>query len=197
MSAPHQARVVLEDALAVWWVARGDAAGDVVDAATAALVAGLDSPALRELAGMPRRSPRSELLPVVEAAVDELGLRATSGGAEVAAMAVMARRFLTGTLDRRSLLLWAAEHIGEEGDVSCDGFVELAELEGGDQEASEAQRDEWAREEAEAFLAGAPSPVQARWATGSNRPARSARWPALRARLRGRRLGGRSARRSS
>jgi len=62
----------LSDAVALWRVGAASAS-DVVDAAVECLVADVDSPALRELAGESPRESRFILDPLIDQALDELG----------------------------------------------------------------------------------------------------------------------------
>ena len=63
----------LSDAVALWRVGAAPASG-VVDAAVDCLVADVDSPALRELAGESPRGSRFILDPLIDQALDELGV---------------------------------------------------------------------------------------------------------------------------
>ena len=63
----------LSDAVAFWRVGAAPAS-DVVDAAVDCLVADVDSPALRELAGESPRESRFILDPLIDQALDELGV---------------------------------------------------------------------------------------------------------------------------
>jgi hypothetical protein len=63
----------LSDAVALWRVGAAQAS-EVVDAAVDCLVADVDSPALRELAGESPRESRDILDPLIDQALDELGV---------------------------------------------------------------------------------------------------------------------------
>jgi hypothetical protein len=64
----------LSEAIARWDSLSHSGPASVIDAACDALVAGLDSPALRTLAGMSKGSRRDEVEAVVRDALDELGI---------------------------------------------------------------------------------------------------------------------------
>jgi hypothetical protein len=63
----------LSDAVALWRVCAA-LAPDVIDAAVECLIADVDSPALRELAGESPRESRDILDPLIDQALDELGV---------------------------------------------------------------------------------------------------------------------------
>ena len=97
---------------AILWSAGSGTATDVIDAACDCLVAGSDSPTLRILASItPTRGNESdELRRWLEDALTELSLtyyREGSRAGEEAALRVMARRLLTGTIGPRDLTSWA------------------------------------------------------------------------------------------
>src|SRR4051794_16137955 len=101
----QQARDNLIDALSLW-SGGVEASTVVVEAACQALVAGLDSPGLRALAGLPFDVSTYELEDVAPAVVIELGLPYSpprTEGAAVAAARVMAARCLRGELTPRDL----------------------------------------------------------------------------------------------
>ncbi|WDM16015.1 hypothetical protein J3S85_33680 [Streptomyces lavenduligriseus] len=103
--------------LAVLWSIGEARAQDVVEVACAALVAGLDSPTLRVLAGCTRAEAEydvPDLLPVV---LDELGLvfypRDSEAGREAAARA-LAHQLLAGRLTPRELALRIHQRFGHQ-----------------------------------------------------------------------------------
>lgn len=129
MSAPDlaAATALLVDAVHIWRVTPGSV-GEVIDAATECLVVGVDSPLLRELAGVSPNGSPFALKQLIEDTMDELGL----GGAmavepERGALVAMARRFQTGTISASELVRWAHTNIGHEGDREWQVFVNLAE----------------------------------------------------------------------
>ncbi|HVA07952.1 MAG TPA: hypothetical protein VNG12_14525 [Acidimicrobiales bacterium] len=83
----------------------------MVDAACDALVAGLDSQGLRELAGVFRSDTEWQVrLLLPEGALEELGLRFFEPGGhagQVAAIKVMAEYCVAGTMAPRALAAWA------------------------------------------------------------------------------------------
>jgi hypothetical protein len=70
---PERPTIALEEALGLWRVGRG-VSEDVVDAAVVALVAGADSPVLRELAGVQRRFAGGDVVEYVDAVQRELDI---------------------------------------------------------------------------------------------------------------------------
>jgi hypothetical protein len=98
--------LLFHDAVALWGMGLGDAS-DVVMAGCDALVAGLDGPALRMLAGISVRDAAYDLPEYLPDALRELGLehldRTTVAGQE-AAVRAMARRLLAGKITPRNLV---------------------------------------------------------------------------------------------
>lgn len=94
--------------LAVLWTIGEARAHDVVEAACAALVAGLDSPALRMLAGCTRAEAEYDVPDLLPAVLDELDLASYPRGSEAgreAAVRALAHRLLAGKLTPRELAL--------------------------------------------------------------------------------------------
>lgn len=89
----------------------------VVDAAAQALVAGLDSPALRELAGMPRGTNWSELRGVLARTLEQLGVSfdLEPETAQILALRFVCRRHLAGDISMREASTWAHTFVGHEG----------------------------------------------------------------------------------
>ena len=99
----------LQDATALWSI-RQCTAAEVIEAACDCLVAGVDSPSLRILAGVSPSAGSQELIQWLEPALDELGLTYLPQGSQVgedAAVRVMASRLLAGALTPRELARWA------------------------------------------------------------------------------------------
>jgi hypothetical protein len=93
------------------WQQRHIPSEDLVDVATRALVEGADSPALRELAGVPKRFATQEAPDLALQALEELGLRPIPDEkAELALAQVYARRVVSGDLRPYSgaSLIWRA-----------------------------------------------------------------------------------------
>ncbi|MFE7598388.1 hypothetical protein [Streptomyces sp. NPDC057494] len=116
MTTPHAAAINFQDHAALW--SAGEArASEVVDAACAALVAGLDTPSLRILAARTRAEADYEVPDLLPAVLDELGLTlhpvACEGGQEAVARA-LARRMLTGELTPRHLAFRIHQRYGHE-----------------------------------------------------------------------------------
>jgi hypothetical protein len=184
----QEAERALSDAVAFWRLGPGvgAAASDLIDAATQALVDGLDSPTLRELAGESPRESWFVLSPMVERTLEELGIPDLLAKApERAALEVMVRRFQAGSVNAHSLVCWAHQNIGHYGGPECQPFVDLDDMyEVADYVGyTEEELERWTAEEAEAFLAGQPSPGSGNWrATGGSAPTRAR--PKLRHRIR-------------
>lgn len=181
MDVSRDARAALADAVALWRLLDGAAASDIIDAATQALVDGLDSPTLRELAGASPKASWFFLNPIIEQTLEELEMSdLLRESAQQTALRAMVRRFQAGTVSGRELARWAHLNIGHDGDAECRPFVELddmydiAEYVG----YTEQQLDGWTAEEAEAFLAGRPSPGRADWrAAQASPPSQTPRTP--------------------
>ena len=151
---------LLADAVAIWRLQPGSVK-DVIDAAVDCLVADVDTPSLRVLAGADPRDSRWVLEPLIEDTVRELGLpELLSVSPQRAALTVMLRRFKANEVSGRELAGWAHTHVGHDGDADCQPFVDLddaydvADYTG----QSLSELDRWTHDEADAFLAGRPSP---------------------------------------
>lgn len=157
---PSEATSKLADAVSIWRVSPG-AVNDVIDSATDCLVAGVDSPTLRELAGASPHESRFVLAPMVEDTLAELGLTdVLTVSIQRAALSVMVRRFGAGEVSARDLARWAHSHIGHDGDAGCQPFVDLDDMYDTAEYGpiGEDELDRWAVEEADAFLEGRQSP---------------------------------------
>jgi hypothetical protein len=133
----------------------------VVDAAVECLVADVDSPALRELAGVSPRESRDMLDPLIEQALDELGAdRLVAANPERAALTAVLKRYKRGELTAAAAAQWAHRYIGHNGDAACQIFVDFDDMYDTVNYASYtvADLDEWMAEETDAFLAGRASP---------------------------------------
>jgi hypothetical protein len=153
----------LLDAVALWEVGSVDGA-DVISAAVDALVAGLDSSSLRELAGASAKESRWTLRPLVEATLDELGETYPGPGTDeiqIAAARVMCERLLQGSVSARELATWAYSTIGHEGAARLQPFVQLDDAYDFNEYAGDTPEDleDVARRAAESLLAGEPLPV--------------------------------------
>ncbi|MCX4389386.1 hypothetical protein OG777_20990 [Micromonospora peucetia] len=109
----------LQDAAILWSVGSNTAA-DVIAAACDCLVAGVDSPTLRILAGVSpaRGSESDELRRWLEGGLVELSLtyyREGSQGGEEEAVQIMARQLLAQTITPRDLTSWASRFITWDG----------------------------------------------------------------------------------
>jgi hypothetical protein len=104
----------LQDVAVLW--SRGAAtAWEVVKAACDALVAGVDSPALCELAAVGRRDADYDVPLLLEAALSELGLTFYSfgsQGADEAAPRALTAQLLRGELSPRELASKTHQHYG-------------------------------------------------------------------------------------
>jgi hypothetical protein len=154
----------LSDAVALWRVGAAPAS-DVVDAAVDCLVADVDSPALRELAGESPRESRFILDPLIDQALDELGVdRVNVANPERAALTAVLERYKRGELTAAAAAQWAHHYIGHDGDAACQVFVDFDDMyETVDFSSyTVADLDEWMAEESDAFLAGRASPGRTR-----------------------------------
>jgi len=154
----------LSDAVALWRVGAAPASG-VVDAAVDCLVADVDSPALRELAGESPRESRSILGPLIDQALDELGVdRVIAANPQRAALAAVLKRYKRGELTAAAAAQWAHRYIGHNGDAAGQIFVDFDDMYDTVNYASYtvADLDEWMAEESDAFLAGRASPGRTR-----------------------------------
>lgn len=156
---------LLSDAVAIWRLQPG-LVEDVVDAAVDCLVADVDTPSLRVLAGADPKDSRWVLEPLIEDTVRELGLtELLSISPQRAALTVMLRRLEANEVSASELVGWAHTHVGHDGDADCQRFVDLYDAYGVADYTGQSlsELDQWTREEADAFLAGRPSPR--RWST--------------------------------
>lgn len=122
------AREALGDAAALWEVRTTFGPEEVIAAATAALVAGVDSPTLRELAGASARDDYWTLRPLVEGALKELSIPLPAPGtdeSQIAATRVMAKRVINGGLTPSEFARWAHAAIGHEGAAQLQPLVDL------------------------------------------------------------------------
>lgn len=158
--ARREATTAFVDAVSIWRVTDG-APVDVIFAAADCLAKGVDSPSLRILAGESPRESRFVVAPMIEDTMQELGLaEVLDDNPQRTALRVMVRRFLSGDVAARELVRWANSNIGLDGDAACWPFVMLDDYwdEVDFHGASEADLQEWTLREAQAFMAGEPSP---------------------------------------
>ncbi|MGW1726835.1 hypothetical protein ACWCQK_28395 [Streptomyces sp. NPDC002306] len=116
MTSAESAASILQDCAALWSVGE-IRAGDVVDAACDALVAGQDSPALRILAACTRAEADYDVSDLLPPALDELGLTFYPVGSDAGQEAVvraLAVRMLAGELTPRGLAFRIHERFGHE-----------------------------------------------------------------------------------
>ena len=155
----------LSDAVALWRVGAGPAS-DVVDAAVGCFVADVDSPALRELAGVPPREPRFTLDLLIYQALGELDSSPLAGTSpQRAALEAVLRRYQNGELTAAEAARWAHQHIGHHGDAACQVFVDLDDMYDTvnySPSYTVADLNGWTAEEAAAILAGQASPGRTR-----------------------------------
>ena len=156
----------LFDSVALWEVRSTFGADEVISAAVDALVAGLDSPSLRELAGVSASEDYWTLRPLVEATLDELNVSYPGPGGDetqMAAARVMCKRLLEGSLTARDFATWAHSTIGHEGAARLQPIVELDDVYetcGYTGDTLE-DLDAAARREAKSLLAGELLPTRA------------------------------------
>jgi hypothetical protein len=155
------ARQAFCDAVNVWRLCGAVYVADVIDTATECLVAGLDSPSLRMLAGASPHGSMFELDPLIRDTLDEMGLSGLlDTNVQLEALRAVLRRFEAGALSARELASWAHANIGHDGPADSEPFVALDDMydEAEYLGYSKEELDEWAAAEAKAFLAGLPSP---------------------------------------
>lgn len=117
----------LRDTVSLWQMRRATAE-NVVRAACDLLVAGVDGPAMCELAAVSIRYADEEMPPLLEAALNEVGLtyhEPGSTGAHEAALVVMCARVLANEVHPRSLTSWAHVEFGHDGIDLAQGLVDL------------------------------------------------------------------------
>lgn len=104
-----EAREAFLEALVLWTWKDHVHGQDVVDAACTALVAGLDSPALRDLAGLYPDTPQDVLRLAVEDVVAELRITLPVGDDALSRFVLrqQARALLDGRITPRALTEWA------------------------------------------------------------------------------------------
>ncbi|SCG66474.1 hypothetical protein [Micromonospora humi] len=125
----HAALARLQETAALWSTGPGTAA-QVIEAACDCLVAGVDGPTLRILAGAScaRGEESDELRRWLEGALTELSLTYYPQGSregEEAAVRIMARRALAGEITPRELTVWAYLHITWDGTPLAAELVTL------------------------------------------------------------------------
>lgn len=131
-AAQNMALAAMRDVVVFWNVGERSVA-DIVYAACDLLVAGIDGPALRELAAVSVDEIEYELGDPLSAALDELGLSFPprySDAAECEALSAMAARALAGTITPAVRADWAHttfSHYGAGRHLSflCDDYTLL------------------------------------------------------------------------
>lgn len=114
--ASSRALADLQNAAVLWSIGSATVA-EVVDAACLCLVAGVDTPVLRILAGVSPTETEGELLRWLEPAFDELGLifyPKDSRAGQEAALRAMAHRAVAAAATPRELARWAHSTIGHD-----------------------------------------------------------------------------------
>ncbi|MES2171967.1 MAG: hypothetical protein V4479_14800 [Actinomycetota bacterium] len=146
-----QAARALASVVALWMSGNVDFSR-VVTAATGALVDGLDSPALRDLAGRSRGENRFEMLDLVESAFAELGEPFPNRDDNSITMWKLRLRcgdFLAGAITARNLAIWGHSLFGHGGPEAVQELVLLEDLFESSwrfEPANDADRRELARE---------------------------------------------------
>ena len=159
-AARDRAITQLVDAVSLWRMSPLHA-GEVIDAATSCLVVGLDTPALRELAGESLAGASYVVEELIRRCLEELAMSdVLELDLELAAATAMIRRFLAGSVSARELASWAHRVVGHDGATSLQPFVMLDDEYdllgvGG---TTEADLEAFAHADATAFLDGRPSP---------------------------------------
>jgi hypothetical protein len=107
----------MRDVVALWYVGHRTAA-DLVYSACDLLLAGLDGPALRELAAVSIDQAEIEVPDLLEAALQDVGLpyhtNANSVAAQQAGLTAVARQTLSDALTPRDLAAWAHATFGHQ-----------------------------------------------------------------------------------
>ncbi|MCL2092368.1 MAG: hypothetical protein FWH11_14405 [Micrococcales bacterium] len=120
---------VRDELMIVWGLWLDDVEHDrdrVVSSAVAALVAGLDSPGLRELAGLPPDASWDEVDRLVRQTAVELGLPEPSDDLALRTeLLCLARQVLAGDIAERTFTSWAHTRIGYDGPAELQALVEL------------------------------------------------------------------------
>lgn len=100
----------------------------IISAAVDLLVAGVDAPSLRELAGLSAKDDHWTLRRLVEATFEELNVFYPGAGSDeiqVAATRVMCKGLLQDKLTAREFVAWVHQTIGHEGAARLRHIVEL------------------------------------------------------------------------
>lgn len=108
-------------------IAGGRFAALAVDGALAALVAGQDGEALRELAGLSRSSRDQDVEGLLDGALRDIGIEApmTSIDAQIVVLREMVSDALRGRISLRTVTSWAHDTIGHDGSPIAQPIVEL------------------------------------------------------------------------
>ncbi|MFD0377317.1 hypothetical protein [Streptomyces sp. NPDC127112] len=129
MTSTEAAAIALQDHAALW--SAGEiSAGEVVDAACDALVAGLDTPGLRMLAACTRAEAGYDVYDLLPPALDELGLilhPVADVAAQEAVARALARRVLSGELKPWEVTFRIHQRYGHELPLT-QRLAELDEL---------------------------------------------------------------------
>lgn len=134
-------------------------AAPIVEAAGEALVSGLDSPSLRDLAGRSNKTTLIDIREVLDATYEELDIAypdTTSSEVLLLALEHYCLEYMDERMSPRELLRWAHENLGHEGPEIAQPLVNLDdELDDGDVDPSDL---EWETlERVRAFLAERPA----------------------------------------
>lgn len=155
-----EVRAALADAIRLWRL-EPTSAEDVVNAAVDCLLAGVDTPSVCELAGVPRGADVFSTEPLISEVLRELGMQhVMQEDIQRGAFVAMLHMFRSGRVNARDLARWAHSHIGHDGDADCQAFVDLDDMYDTLDYANyrKADLDRWTWDEATAFLDGQPSP---------------------------------------
>jgi hypothetical protein len=158
--ARDEARVLLADAVSLWRLGP-EKTKEVIDAAVQCLVADVDSPTLRELAGASPLGSQFVLEQLIEDTLQELGMQdVLAADVQRGALVAVLHAFKRQEFSAREVAQWAHAHIGHSDDERCEVFVILDDVYEslGYIESSIEDLDRWTAEEADAFLEGRPSP---------------------------------------
>lgn len=123
----EESRRALADVVALWGVGAATPEA-VIRAACDALAAGLDSQALRELAGLSISSSTYEVEDALPKALEDIAIPFNpprTAGAQVAAARVLASRLLASQVDSRELVAWMHRTFRHGENDAIEPFLQL------------------------------------------------------------------------
>ncbi|GID29545.1 hypothetical protein Abr02nite_45280 [Paractinoplanes brasiliensis] len=124
------ALVRMQEAVALWSVGQATAA-ELVSLGCELLVAGFDGMNLAMLAGVHARNADEDVPDLLEAALDDVGLRHYPAGSDAgleATVSIMASRVLAGRMSPMDLATWAHSTIGHDRLPIAERLVDLDDM---------------------------------------------------------------------